>query len=165
MSSVPALPIERLRESLAQSYTIDRELGRGGMSAVFLANDCKYRRSVAIKVLHPELAASLGPERFLQEIQLAARLNHPHILPLFDSGRSDRSKPALQRCLHLCGHRRPGTGCTRRAGTGSQPRLGRQRLDRARQRPGFASARAALPGVVAVNVSKYQFLNRQGATS
>jgi serine/threonine protein kinase/tetratricopeptide (TPR) repeat protein len=89
MSSAPALPIERLRESLAQSYTIDRELGRGGMSAVFLANDCKHRRSVAIKVLNPELAASLGPERFLQEIQLAARLNHPHILPLFDSGSVD----------------------------------------------------------------------------
>ena len=89
MSQVRGLPIERLRESLAQSYTIDRELGRGGMSAVFLANDCKHRRSVAIKVLNPELAASLGPERFLQEIQLAARLNHPHILPLFDSGSAD----------------------------------------------------------------------------
>ena len=83
------LPIQRLRESLAQSYTIDRELGRGGMSAVFLAQDCKHERSVAIKVLNPELAASLGPDRFLQEIKLAARLNHPHILPLFDSGSVD----------------------------------------------------------------------------
>src|SRR5918993_1160826 len=83
------LPIQRLREALEKSYTIDRELGRGGMSAVFLAQDCKHRRAVAIKVLHPDLAASLGPERFLQEIQLAARLSHPHILPLFDSGSVD----------------------------------------------------------------------------
>ena len=89
MSHGHGLPIEKLRESLAQSYTIDRELGRGGMSAVFLAQDCKHHRSVAIKVLSPELAASLGPERFLQEIELAARLNHPHILPLFDSGSID----------------------------------------------------------------------------
>ena len=89
MSSVPTLPIERLRDALAQSYTIDRELGRGGMAAVFLAQDCKPDRAVAIKVLNPELAASLGPERFLQEIKLAAKLNHPHILPLFDSGSVD----------------------------------------------------------------------------
>ncbi|MGH8121483.1 MAG: protein kinase domain-containing protein, partial [Rudaea sp.] len=84
-----ALPIQRLRDLLAQSYNIDRELGRGGMSAVFLAADRRHDRSVAIKVLNPELAASLGPERFLQEIKLAARLNHPHILPLFDSGNVD----------------------------------------------------------------------------
>ena len=83
------LPIERLRESLSQSYIIDRELGRGGMSAVFLAQDCKHDRSVAIKVLHPEIAASLGSDRFLQEIKVAARLSHPHILPLFDSGSVD----------------------------------------------------------------------------
>ncbi len=86
MSQDRGLPIERLRQSLAQSYIIDRELGRGGMSAVFLAQDCKHDRSVAIKVLHSELAASLGSERFLQEIKVAARLSHPHILPLFDSG-------------------------------------------------------------------------------
>jgi len=81
-----ALPIERLRGALGQSYTIDRELGRGGMATVFLAQDVKHDRVVALKVLHPDLAASLGPERFLREIKLAARLNHPHILPLFDSG-------------------------------------------------------------------------------
>jgi len=80
------LPIERLRESLFQSYTIDRELGRGGMATVYLAQDVKHDRVVALKVLHPDLAASLGPDRFLREIKLAARLNHPHILPLFDSG-------------------------------------------------------------------------------
>jgi serine/threonine protein kinase/Tfp pilus assembly protein PilF len=83
------LPVERLRESLSQTYVIDRELGRGGMATVFLAQDAKHDRTVAIKVLHPDLAASLGPDRFLREIKLAARLNHPHILPLFDSGNAD----------------------------------------------------------------------------
>ena len=89
MQSGSVLPVERLRESLSQSYTIDRELGRGGMATVFLAQDAKHDRVVAIKVLHPDLAASLGPDRFLREIKLAARLNHPHILPLFDSGEAN----------------------------------------------------------------------------
>ena len=89
MPQVPGLPIERLRAALAETYVIDRELGRGGMSAVFLAQDTKHDRWVAIKVLNLDLAASLGPERFLQEIRLAARLSHPHILPLFDSGSVD----------------------------------------------------------------------------
>src|SRR6186713_2553259 len=83
------LPIERLRSALSQNYTIDRELGRGGMATVYLAQDLKHDRVVALKVLHPDLAASLGPDRFLREIKLAARLNHPHILPLFDSGAAD----------------------------------------------------------------------------
>ncbi|HXV15490.1 MAG TPA: protein kinase, partial [Gemmatimonadaceae bacterium] len=89
MQSGSVLPVERLRESLSQSYSIDRELGRGGMATVFLAQDSKHDRVVAIKVLHPDLAASLGPDRFLREIKLAARLNHPHILPLFDSGEAN----------------------------------------------------------------------------
>ncbi len=80
------LPLDRLREALVRTYTIDRELGRGGMATVYLAQDIKHDRVVALKVLHPDLAASLGPDRFLREIHLAARLNHPHILPLFDSG-------------------------------------------------------------------------------
>ena len=84
-----ALPLERLREALAGSYNIDRELGRGGMATVYLAQDTRHDRVVALKVLHPDLAASLGPERFLREIKLAARLNHPHILPLFDSGEAE----------------------------------------------------------------------------
>jgi serine/threonine protein kinase/Flp pilus assembly protein TadD len=79
-------PIERIRDILAPTYTVDRELGRGGMATVYLAQDTKHERVVALKVLHPELAASLGPDRFLREIRVAARLNHPHILPLFDSG-------------------------------------------------------------------------------
>ncbi|HEY8009923.1 MAG TPA: protein kinase [Rudaea sp.] len=89
MATAPILPIDRLRNILDGAYTIDRELRRGGMSAVFLAQDRKHQRAVAIKVLNPELAASVGPERFLQEIQLAARLNHPHILGLYDSGSVD----------------------------------------------------------------------------
>src|ERR1700755_2070264 len=77
-----------LREGLADRYTIERGLGRGGMATVYLATDLKHDRPVALKVLHPELAASLGPERFLREIKLAARLQHPHIMPVLDSGES-----------------------------------------------------------------------------
>ncbi|HVH68715.1 MAG TPA: serine/threonine-protein kinase [Gemmatimonadales bacterium] len=78
--------LDSLREALADRYAVDRELGRGGMATVFLAEDRKHGRSVAIKVLHPELSAALGAERFLREIEIAARLQHPHILPLYDSG-------------------------------------------------------------------------------
>jgi eukaryotic-like serine/threonine-protein kinase len=74
---------------LAGRYTIERELGRGGMATVYLAADLKHGRRVALKILHPELAMGLGPERFLREISVAARLSHPHILPLFDSGEAD----------------------------------------------------------------------------
>jgi eukaryotic-like serine/threonine-protein kinase len=73
-------------DALSGRYTIDRQLGRGGMATVYLARDLKHNRPVALKVLHPELAAIVGPERFLREIQIAANLNHPHILPLHDSG-------------------------------------------------------------------------------
>ena len=83
------LPLDRLRSAISQSYTVDRELGRGGMATVYLAQDTKHERLVALKVLHPDLAASLGPDRFLREIKLAARLNHPHILGLHDSGDAD----------------------------------------------------------------------------
>jgi serine/threonine protein kinase/Tfp pilus assembly protein PilF len=84
-----AVAIDRLKQSLSGLYTVDRELGRGGMATVYLAQDSKHDRTVALKVLHPELASSLGPDRFLREIKVAARLNHPHILPLFDSGEAD----------------------------------------------------------------------------
>src|ERR1700674_5516672 len=77
---------DRLRSALSGSYTLERELGRGGMATVFLAQDTKHHRPVALKVLHPELAATLGSERFLREIELAARLQHPHILSVLDSG-------------------------------------------------------------------------------
>jgi eukaryotic-like serine/threonine-protein kinase len=77
---------EQLERGLTDHYRIERELGRGGMATVFLARDLKHDRPVALKVLHPELAASLGPDRFLREIKLAARLQHPHILTVLDSG-------------------------------------------------------------------------------
>ena len=82
----PTIPLETIRDAFSNTYSIDRELGRGGMATVYLAQDSKHERLVALKVLHPDLAASLGPDRFLREIKLAARLNHPHILPLHDSG-------------------------------------------------------------------------------
>ena len=81
--------LERVRASLAGRYTIERELGRGGMATVYLARDVKHDRPVALKVLRPELAASLGADRFLREIQVTAHLTHPNILPLLDSGRAD----------------------------------------------------------------------------
>ncbi len=84
-------PLARLQAALAERYTIERELGRGGMATVYLARDLKHGRLVAIKVLRPEIAAALGPERFLREIEVAARLTHPHILPLHDSGAAQGS--------------------------------------------------------------------------
>ena len=81
--------LERLKSALAGRYTVERELGRGGMATVYLAEDCKHARKVAVKVLRPELAAVLGAERFLNEIKVTANLNHPHILPLHDSGEAD----------------------------------------------------------------------------
>jgi serine/threonine-protein kinase len=81
--------LDRLKTALADRYTIERELGAGGMATVYLAEDLKHHRQVAIKVLRPELAASLGVERFVREIEIAANLTHPHILPLFDSGEAD----------------------------------------------------------------------------
>ena len=81
--------INRLRSALADRYTIERELGAGGMATVYLAQDLKHDRKVAVKVLRPELAAALGPDRFPREIRILARLQHPHILPLLDSGEAD----------------------------------------------------------------------------
>src|SRR6266511_4870399 len=82
-------PLDRLQVVLAERYTIERELGRGGMATVYLAEDLKHRRPVALKVLSPDLAAGLGTDRFLLEIGIAARLTHPHILSLHDSGEAD----------------------------------------------------------------------------
>ena len=79
----------RLKTALADRYTIEREIGRGGMATVYLARDMKHDRPVALKVLRPELAAVLGAERFLREISLTAQLQHPHILTLIDSGEAD----------------------------------------------------------------------------
>ena len=81
--------LARLQAALTGHYTIEHELGRGGMATVYLGRDLKHHRAVAIKVLRPELAATLGPERFLREVEIAAGLTHPHILPLHDSGDAD----------------------------------------------------------------------------
>jgi serine/threonine-protein kinase len=81
--------LARLRTALADRYDVESQVGRGGMAIVYRARDLKHDRFVAIKVLHPELAATLGSDRFLHEIQIAAKLNHPHILPLHDSGEAD----------------------------------------------------------------------------
>ena len=81
--------MRQLGAALADRYRIERELGAGGMATVYLAHDLKHDRDVAIKVMHPEIAQTLGAERFLREIQLAAKLSHPHILALFDSGEAD----------------------------------------------------------------------------
>jgi serine/threonine-protein kinase len=80
---------ERLKAALADRYAIEREIGAGGMATVYLAQDLKHDRKVAVKVLKPELAALMGGERFLSEIKTTANLQHPHILPLFDSGEAD----------------------------------------------------------------------------
>jgi len=81
--------LARLKAALTERYRVERELGHGGMATVWLAQDLKHDRPAALKVLRPELAAALGPERFLREVRITARLNHPHILPLLDSGDAD----------------------------------------------------------------------------
>ncbi|MDP1860819.1 MAG: serine/threonine-protein kinase [Gemmatimonadaceae bacterium] len=81
--------LERFRSAIANRYTLGRELGVGGTATVFVANDERYHRAVAIKVFRPEIAVSLGHDRFVREIALAATLNHPHILPLLDSGEEE----------------------------------------------------------------------------
>jgi serine/threonine-protein kinase len=86
-----ASPSQRLSTALADRYAIEREVGQGGMATVYLAHDTRHDRKVALKVLRPELAAIVGADRFLQEIKTTANLQHPHILPLFDSGRTGGS--------------------------------------------------------------------------
>src|SRR5688500_19790116 len=81
--------LARLQAALGDRYQIERQIGEGGMATVYLARDLKHGRRVAIKVLRPELAARLGSERFLQEIKVTASLQHPNILPLYDSGATD----------------------------------------------------------------------------
>ena len=80
---------EALDRALEGRYRLEREIGRGGMATVYLATDLKHQRPVALKVMHPELAAGIGRERFLREIGIVASLSHPHVLPLLDSGAAD----------------------------------------------------------------------------
>jgi serine/threonine-protein kinase len=84
-----SVEIARLSAALGGRYRVDRELGAGGMATVYLARDLRHDRDVALKVLQTGVAQALGRERFIREIRLAARLNHPHILPLHDSGEAD----------------------------------------------------------------------------
>ena len=83
------IEIAKVRRVLAERYRIERVIGEGGMATVFLAEDLKHHRQVAVKVMRPELAATLGADRFLREVEIAAKLNHPHILPMYDSGEAD----------------------------------------------------------------------------
>jgi Protein kinase domain len=100
----PADEIRLLTEALADRYAIRREVGHGGMATVFLADDLKHHRQVALKVLRPEIGLALGAERFGREVRIAAELSHPHILPLFDSGEvsvaDSRLGPAAGRRLY-----------------------------------------------------------------
>ncbi len=81
-----AYVLDRLQTAITDRYLLERELGRGGMATVYLARDLKHERQVAVKVLHSDLATALGPERFQREIRTAAQLQHPNILPVYDSG-------------------------------------------------------------------------------
>jgi len=85
----PRHTVDGLPAALAERYTIQQELGRGGMAIVYLAHDVRHDRSVALKIMLPEIAATLGSDRFLREIQIVAKLSHPNILPLYDSGEAD----------------------------------------------------------------------------
>ena len=80
---------DRVRTALSERYAIERELGSGGMATVYLARDLKHDREVALKVLRSDLSAVIGTERFLAEVRITARLDHPHILTLIDSGASE----------------------------------------------------------------------------
>ena len=89
MASTGAFEVAKVTEALAGRYKVERILGEGGMATVYLATDQKHKRKVAVKVMRPELAATLGAERFLREVEIAGQLSHPHILPMHDSGESD----------------------------------------------------------------------------
>ncbi|MDH5316328.1 MAG: serine/threonine-protein kinase, partial [Gemmatimonadota bacterium] len=87
--STGVVEVTRVRNALADRYRIERVLGEGGMATVYLAEDLKHKRKVAVKVMRAELAATLGADRFLREVEIAAQLSHPHILPMHDSGATD----------------------------------------------------------------------------
>jgi len=89
MAGLNSTLAERTQGALRGRYEVEREIGRGGMATVFLARDPRHDRPVAVKVLHPDLAAAIGTDRFLREVRITARLSHPHILPLLDSGEGE----------------------------------------------------------------------------
>jgi serine/threonine-protein kinase len=88
-SATGAVEVSKVKRALASRYKVERVLGEGGMATVYLAQDLKYHRHVAVKVMRPELASTLGAERFLREVEIAARLTHPHILPMYESGEAE----------------------------------------------------------------------------
>jgi serine/threonine-protein kinase len=120
-----AAALTLLRDALAGRYTIEHELGRGGMALVYLARDVRLNREVAVKLLRPEIAATLGAERFLREIETTARLTHPNILPLLDSG---EAQGLLYFVMPFV------TGETRAAGSGALVHPGRGGVHRLRGR-------------------------------
>ena len=124
--------MDRLASALSDRYRIERELGQGGMATVYLAQDLKHDRKVAVKVLRPELAAVIGAERFLREIKTTANLQHPHILPLFDSG---RTVPDDASCSTSCRSSRAN-----RSATGSIARSSSRSPTRCASRPKSPSA-------------------------
>jgi serine/threonine-protein kinase len=89
MATTGAFEVKKVTEALAGRYKVEKVIGEGGMATVYLATDLKHKRKVAVKVMRPELAATLGAERFLREVEIAGQLSHPHILPMYDSGESD----------------------------------------------------------------------------
>lgn len=109
--------VQGLAKALADRYVIEREIGHGGMATIYLARDLRHDRKVALKVLDPELAAVLGVERFLSEIRVTANLQHPNLLPLFDSGDADRRLFYVMPDL---------SGVSRRRGTTTLVHVGQQ---------------------------------------
>ena len=89
MATTGAFEVKKVTEALAGRYKVEKIIGEGGMATVYLAMDQKHKRRVAVKVMRPELAATLGADRFLREVEIAGQLSHPHILPMHDSGESD----------------------------------------------------------------------------
>ena len=100
--------LNQIQQVLGDRYIVEREVGRGGMAFVYLARDRRYERQVAIKVLDPEIATAVGAERFLREIRITAQLQHPHIVPLLDSG--EARGPALRGHAVRRGRVAPATG-------------------------------------------------------
>jgi len=89
VAATGAFEVAKVTAALVGRYKVEKVIGEGGMATVYLATDQKHKRKVAVKVMRPELAATLGAERFLREVEIAGQLSHPHILPMYDSGESE----------------------------------------------------------------------------